>query len=135
MGDVVHITEAQSFGSKPYKQKAHVFLEGMTNTSVALRAGERLFVLTDRGIEEGPHVGPDDVLIMTEHFRCWPVVAFAIPAQHLEAWRMIDPEKSAPKMMARVRGMLERRQCTAAKAPDTGDGEPPATNEPHHQTR
>jgi hypothetical protein len=101
--------DASGFGRKPYQQKAHVFLEGMVNTSVKLAAGERLFVLTDKGIEESPHTGPDDVLIVTEHFGCWPVVAFAIPARHVEAWRRIDPEKSAPKMMARIRGALDRR--------------------------
>lgn len=115
MSGVANILDAPSLRKKAYQQRAHVFLEGMTNTSVKLRAGERLFVLTDKGIEEGPHVGPDDVLVVTEHFGCWPVVAFAIPAHHVEAWRRIDPETSAPKMMARVRGMLERRRSGASQ--------------------
>ncbi len=108
MSGVANILDAPSLRQKAYQQRAHVFLEGMANTSVKLRAGEHLFVLTDKGIDEGPHIGPGDVAIVTEHFGCWPVVAFAIPAHHVEAWRRIDPEVSAPQMMARVRRFLER---------------------------
>lgn len=115
MSAVTSILDAPSLRKKAYQQRAHVFLEGMVNTSIKLRAGERLFVLTDKGIDEGPHTGPDDVAIITEHFGCWPVIAFAIPAHHVEAWRRIDPEVSAPKMMARVRRFLERRQSGASQ--------------------
>ena len=112
MSEVTNIFDAPSRRRNPYQQTAHVFLEGMASTSVKLRAGERLFVLTDKGIDEGPHIGPDDVLIMTEKFGSWPVVAFAIPPQHVESWRRIDPEISAPRMMARVRRLLAQR-CEA----------------------
>ena len=120
---VTSILDAPSLRGKPYQQRAHVFLEGMTNTSVKLRAGERLFVLTDKGIDEGPHTGPDDVAIVTEHFGCWPVVAFAIPARHAAAWRRIDPETSAAKMMARVRKMLALRARETTPSIKGGDRE------------
>jgi len=93
-------------GNNPYMQIANVFTERHRNTSVQIKRGERIFVLSDKGIDECPNSGPDEVMIMTESFGSWPVVAFVIPARHVEAWRRIDPEVSAPRMMARVRRRL-----------------------------
>ena len=58
-----------------FKVKVAVFMPHTRNTSVNLKRGEHLFVLTDKGLEEAGHTGPQEVLIMTEHFGVWSVVS------------------------------------------------------------
>ena len=99
------IAELADHPSRAFNAKVTVFLPETRNTSVKLRKGERLFVLTDKGLEETPCIGPDDVLIVTEHFGCWPVVAIPVRAAHVEKWRSITPA-AAERMMARVRNAL-----------------------------
>jgi hypothetical protein len=97
-----------SLGDHParaYHVQTTIFLSDTRNTSVKLSKGEHLFVLTDRGIEEAPHVGPDDVMIVAEHFGCWPVVAIRVPEAHVGKWRTM-PADVHVSMMKRVRRQL-----------------------------
>ena len=90
-----------------FKVHATVFLPESKDTSVKLGRGDRLFVLTDKGLSEAPHSGPDDVHIAADWFGCWPVVALRVRAVHADKWRSISPDAIA-RMMARVRRQLAR---------------------------
>lgn len=91
--------------SRAFKVQTTVFREHTRDTSVNLAKGERLFVLTDNGLDETPHLGPDNVLIVTEHFGCWPVVAIKVRETHVDRWRNITLDDCA-RMMVRVRAAL-----------------------------
>lgn len=89
----------------PFKVKTSVFMPGTQDTSFKLAKGERLFVLTDKGLDECPNVGPDEVLVVSEQFGCWPVVAFKVDARAAEAWRETTAADHS-RMMKRVRRAL-----------------------------
>lgn len=89
----------------PFKVKITVFMPDSLPTSIKLRRGERLFVLTDNGLDEAPHVGPQEVLTCTEYFGCWPVVAIQVTDQHADSWRAITSADCA-RMMKRIRSAL-----------------------------
>ena len=91
-----------------YKASTTVFLPETRNTSVTLKSGEHLFILTDNGVEEAPHVGPQEILLITEHFGCWPVVAIRVRAAHVDAWRNL-PQGVHELFMKRVRAALRAR--------------------------
>lgn len=90
-----------------YKVSATVFLPETKQTSVKLKKGERLFVLTDKGVEDSGCSGPEDILIITEHFGVWPVVAIKVREAHADAWRDL-PKDVHLSMMKRVRTHLEK---------------------------
>ena len=92
MGSAFHVTTT-------------VFLPEHRETHIKLKHGEHLFVLTDKGVEESPHKGPQEVLIVTEHFGCWPVVAIPVPAKHAPEWRKVT-KADAARMMKRVRAAM-----------------------------
>jgi hypothetical protein len=90
---------------RAFKVQTTVFLPETRSTSVRLARGECLFVLTDKGLDEAPVKGPDDVMICTEHFGCWPVVAIRVRAAHVERWRKVT-DADCGRMMTRVRAAL-----------------------------
>lgn len=85
------------------KVQAIIFMPHVRDTSMKLKRGETLFCLTDRGLSECPNSGPDDVLVVTEEFGCWPVVAFT--TAHAEEWRRTTSADHL-RMMQRVRQNL-----------------------------
>lgn len=91
--------------ARAFQVQTMVFLPENRNTSVRLKKGEHLFVLTDSGLEESPHAGPQEVMIVTEHFGTWPVVAIKVRAAHVERWRSVTTDDCA-RMMKRVRSAL-----------------------------
>ncbi len=93
-----------------FKVEASVFMPHMRDTSIKLKRGETLFCLTDKGLSECPNSGPDDVLIVTEEFGCWPVVAFT--TRHAEAWRQTTTADRL-RMMRRVRQKLRPKAIVA----------------------
>lgn len=89
-----------------YKVHTTVFRQGTRDTSVKLKRGEHLFILTDKGISEAPQPGPDTVYIFTDYFGCWPVVAIRVRRAHLDKWRSL-PMGVIERMMARIRRHIE----------------------------
>lgn len=90
--------------------KASVFMPNTRDTSIKLKRGETLFCLTDKGLLECPASGPDDVLIVTEEFECWPVVAFT--TCFAEAWRQTT-DADHLRMMQSVRQKLRPKAILA----------------------
>lgn len=91
--------------ARAFRVQTAVFLADTRNTAIKLKKGEHLFVLTDNGLEEAPHAGPQEVMIVTEHFGTWPVVAIKVRAAHVERWRSVTTDDCA-RMMKRVRSAL-----------------------------
>jgi hypothetical protein len=87
----------------PFKVQVTVFMPHTKNTSIKLKRGEHLFALTDNGLDEAGHTGPQEVLVIAEKFGVWPVVVFGTTAP--DAWRNTTAEDHA-RMMARVRRHL-----------------------------
>ncbi len=92
-------------GQSPFQVTVSVFMPGMKDAIFILGDGERLFTLTDKGLDECPRVGPDEVLVITEKFDCWPVVVFKVSGRDAHAWRATTAADHA-RMMARVRREL-----------------------------
>lgn len=95
--------------------EAFILMPHTRDTSMKIQRGETLFCLTDRGLSECPNSGPDDILIATEEFGCWPVVAFT--TAHAEEWRRTTSADHL-RMMQRVRhnlrpGAVESRSVEA----------------------
>lgn len=111
MTDVAKIAAVTELADRPslaFKVQTFVFLPESRNTSVQIGRGERLFVLTDNGVDEAPHEGPENILIVTEKFGCWPVVAIRVRDVHAQRWRSLSPD-ACNRMMARVRAALRDR--------------------------
>ncbi len=100
---------------RAFRVSTTVFLPESRGDSVRLSRGEHLFILTDRGLEEAPYAGPDEVSIALDHWGCWPVVAIRVRTAHLSDWRSVTPD-DATRMMTRVRAELARRQKEAPDA-------------------
>lgn len=92
----------------PFNVHTTVFTPDSTGGHVALLKGERLFVMTDKGLSECPHTGPDNIYICAEHFDAWPVVAIRVRKPDVEKWRAVS-DASRAKMMERVRKALAAR--------------------------
>lgn len=98
-------TQPDKRREKAFQVLTTVFMPHTRDTHVKLKRGERLFVLTDQGITESPHSGPQEVLILAENFGCWPVVALHVPIQYAAEWRKVT-KADAARMMKRVRAKL-----------------------------
>jgi hypothetical protein len=103
------LTNLADHPARAFRVKTTVFLPESRNDSVKLARGERLFILTDKGLEEAPYGGPDEVSIALDHWGCWPVVAIRVRDAHADAWRSVSADAAA-RMMTRVRSALRARQ-------------------------
>ena len=100
------VLEMADHPSRAFKVQTIVFREHTRDTSVRLKRGERLFIIHDGQTPiDTDCYGPDEILVMTEKFGTWPVVAVKVRLAHVDSWRKVTTE-DAGRMMARVRAHL-----------------------------